>query len=92
MRINLAVLLLIGVITPALAQDTRQEALQAFFASLAEAAETGDKTAYTSLFLPEAAVFLPHLPPLLGREQIGAYFDDFRKRSCRCRIVASRSR
>ena len=49
--------------------------------SLAQAAEAGDKAAYTGLFRQSAAMFLPHRPPLLGRQQIGDWFDDFPERA-----------
>ena len=71
--------LLFAMLSPATAQDdTREQDLKSFFNSLLEAAEAGDKQGYTNLFLPEAAMFLPHRPPLLGREQISDWFDDFR--------------
>ena len=57
----------------------RQEALEAFFVSLGEAAKAGDRAAYTDLFLPDATVFLPSRPPLLGRDQIGDWFDTYRQ-------------
>jgi ketosteroid isomerase-like protein len=68
-----------GMVTPSFGQDLREQQLEVFFNDLAEAAEAGDKTAYTRLFMPNAAMFLPHRPPLLGQEQIGHWFDDFRQ-------------
>jgi ketosteroid isomerase-like protein len=65
------------MVTPSFAQDSRKQQLEAFFDNLGEAAETGNKDAYLGLFLPSAAMFLPHRPPLLGREKIGDFFDDF---------------
>ena len=59
-------------------QDDRSTALAAFFSDIAAAAEAGDRGAYTEAFMPDAAVFLPHRPPLLGRDAIGDWFESFR--------------
>ena len=53
------------------------EQLQAFFASLAHAAQAGDRDAYTALFRHDASIFAPHVPPLIGRAAIGEWFDRF---------------
>jgi uncharacterized protein (TIGR02246 family) len=63
-------------------ETTREESskaiqLAAFFESLGSAAEDGDTNAYTGLFLPNASMFLPNRPPLVGREEIGAFFNSF---------------
>lgn len=60
-------------------QDSRQQQLEAFFITLGESAQNGDKSAYTGLFLSDAAMFLPNRAPLLGRGQIGNWFDDFQE-------------
>ncbi len=79
MRLIPTLVLLFAMLSPATAQDdTREQDLKSFFDSLLEAAEAGDRQGYTTRFLPEAAIFLPHRPPLLGREKIGDWFDDFR--------------
>ena len=59
-------------------QDDRSTARAAFFSDIAAAAEAGDRGAYTEAFMPDAAMFLPHRPPLLGRDAIGDWFDTFR--------------
>ena len=60
--------------------DTREAALERFFEDLGAAAVAGDRQAYSSLFRPEGALFLPHRPPIIGREAIGDFFDNFRTR------------
>lgn len=59
--------------------DTREQQLQAFFTALGDAAQAGNRAAYEGLFTPTAALFAPHRPPLLGRAQIGNWFDQFRE-------------
>jgi uncharacterized protein (TIGR02246 family) len=56
----------------------RAEALKDIFFRLNEAATAGDREAYQNLFLPDGIMFLPDRPPLLGREAIGNYFQEFR--------------
>ncbi len=56
------------------------EQLQAFFANLAAAAQAGDREAYTALFRHDASIFIPHLPPLIGRAAIGEWFTDVTSR------------
>ena len=75
----LLLLLAIAAPTPCVAQDSREQQLETFFTSLDDAAQDGDKAAYTELFWPSAVMFVPHRAPLLGREQIGDWFDDFRR-------------
>ena len=58
--------------------DDRRLSLERFFVDLAAAAVAGDRQAYTSLFRPEGALFLPHRSPIIGREAIGEFFDKFR--------------
>ena len=58
--------------------DDRRSSLERFFVDLAAAAVAGDRQAYSSLFRPEGALFLPHRPPIIGREAIGDFFDKFR--------------
>ena len=79
MKYSLTLLLILGmgIVFPILAQESKEQKLEVFFSSLSKAAESGDKTAYTELFLPNAGMFLPHRPPLLGRDQIGDWFDTF---------------
>ena len=57
--------------------EIRAEALKDTFSRLGEAVTSGDGLAYQNLFLPEGIVFLPDRPPLLGREAIGEYFQEF---------------
>ena len=62
-------------------EESRKRAqLAAFFQRLGSAAEEGDANVYTSLFLPNASMFLPNRPPLVGREEIGGFFDSFRSK------------
>ncbi len=58
--------------------DDRNSSLERFFEDLGAAAVEGDRQAYSSLFRPEGALFLPHRPPIIGREAIGDFFDNFR--------------
>jgi uncharacterized protein (TIGR02246 family) len=78
LRVMVAFLLISAILPVAAQQDDRSAALEAFFSDLAAAAEAGDRPAYTSLFVPDAAMFLPHRPPLIGRAAIGDWFDSFR--------------
>ena len=55
----------------------RQQELATFFENLGQATEAGDTSAHADLFLPDAALFVPHRQPVLGREQIGNWFDNF---------------
>lgn len=59
-------------------EDDRSSSLVRFFEDLAAAAVAGDRQAYSSLFRPEGALFLPHRPPIIGRDAIGDFFDNFR--------------
>ena len=59
----------------AFASDEREGHLEVFFQDLASAAESGDTEAYANLFSPEASLFIPNRPPLLGRKRIGQFFD-----------------
>ena len=52
-----------------------REQIDVFFSDLAEAAQSGDTEGYTSLFLPDATVLIPHRPPIIGRKEIGEWFD-----------------
>ena len=56
---------------------SREQQLKAFYTNLVEAAQTGNRPAYEGCFSPTAAMFAPHRPPLLGRPQIGEWFDRF---------------
>lgn len=58
--------------------DDRTSSLERFFEDLGAAAVEGDRQAYSSLFRPEGVLFLPHRPPIIGREAIGDFFDNFR--------------
>ena len=58
--------------------DDRNASLERFFEDLGAAAVEGDRQAYSSLFRPQGALFLPHRPPIIGREAIGDFFDNFR--------------
>ncbi len=58
--------------------EIRAEALKDIFFRLDEAATSGDRVAYQNLFLPDGIMFLPDRPPLLGREAIGEFFQEFR--------------
>ncbi len=60
-------------------QNSREQQLEVFFNNLAEAAQNGDKAAYTGLFLDDAAMYLPNRVPLLGSVQIGNWFDEFQE-------------
>lgn len=66
--------------TSTMADETaaRSEALKDTFIRLNEAATAGDRVAYQNLFLPEGVMFLPDRQPLLGRDAIGNWFQDFR--------------
>jgi ketosteroid isomerase-like protein len=58
--------------------EIRAEALKDTFVRLNEAATSGDRDAYQNLFLSDGIMFLPDRPPLLGRDAIGKWFQDFR--------------
>ena len=77
MRLAVTLVFYLAMLSPTMAQNAREQALEEFFTSLAEAATSGDRTAYAESFTTDAGMFLPHRPPLLGREQIGEWFDDF---------------
>jgi uncharacterized protein (TIGR02246 family) len=64
--------------TPSAAQEVKEQQLEAFFSDLAAAAQEGDRDGYTNLFLPDAEMFLPNRQPLIGRDQIGDFFEKFR--------------
>jgi uncharacterized protein (TIGR02246 family) len=61
-------------------ESSKEAQIAAFFQSLGSAAEAGDAHVYTSLFLPDASMFLPNRPPLVGREEIGGFFEIFRSK------------
>ena len=61
-------------------ESSKEIQLAAFFESLGSAAEDGDANAYTGLFLANASMFLPNRPPLVGREEIGGFFNSFRSK------------
>jgi uncharacterized protein (TIGR02246 family) len=72
--------LLLAAVAPvgfAADQDSQRSALEAFFSNLGAAAQSGDREAYMSYFAPEAAMFLPHRPPLIGRTEIGNWAASF---------------
>ena len=56
-------------------QKEKEQKLEEFFIRLNEAAQAGDKSAYTGLFTSEASMFLPNRPPLIGNEAIGEWFE-----------------
>ena len=75
MRLNLALLLLFAFITPTIAQekpaetqDIRTKALESFWETFTKAYTENDKAAWMSLYLPNAAILLPHEPPVIGKE------------------------
>lgn len=74
---TLTTLLAVSLAGPALAQGTREQQLNAFFANLRKVAEAGDKAGYLATFESDAVMFLPHRAPLLGRAQIGDWFARF---------------
>lgn len=78
MRPTLAFVVAVALAPQAVAQTDKEQDLKAFFRNLLQAAQAGDKQAYTHLFTSDAAMFLPHRAPLLGRGQIGEWFDKFR--------------
>ena len=61
-----------------MSRNDRHSSLERFFEDLSAAAVTGDRDAYTSLFRSKGALLLPHRPPIIGREAIGDFFDNFR--------------
>ena len=61
-------------------ESSAEAQIATFFQSLGSAAEEGDANVYTSLFLPNASMFLPNRPPLVGREEIGGFFNIFRSK------------
>lgn len=61
------------------AQESRDNDLSRFFGALNDAATSGNVDAYAALFVPDAVMFLPNQPPLLGREHIRRWFDDFQR-------------
>jgi uncharacterized protein (TIGR02246 family) len=64
--------------TPSAELQVKEQRLDAFFSALADAAQEGDKAGYTKLFSPDAAMYLPNRQPLIGRDQIGDWFEKFR--------------
>ena len=79
LRLTVALLLISSACSVFAQQDDRSTALETFFSSLAAAGVAGDKQAYTDSFVPDAAMFLPHRAPLLGRAAIGDWFDSLRR-------------
>jgi uncharacterized protein (TIGR02246 family) len=77
-RLTIAALLLTFATVGYSQGDNRSASLERFFEDLGAAAVAGDRQAYSSLFRPEGALFLPHRPPIIGREAIGDFFDNFR--------------
>ena len=77
-RLTVALLLLAFASLGHTQGDTRETSLEQFFEDLGAAAVAGDRQAYSSLFRPEGALFVPHRPPIIGREAIGDFFDKFR--------------
>ena len=61
-------------------RDERNSSLKRFFEDLSAAAVKGDRQAYSSLFRSEGSLLLPHRPPIIGREAIGDFFDNFRSK------------
>jgi len=59
------------------AHDTKKKALESFFGDLARAALAGDKAAYVGLYATDAAMILPNRSPLVGRQQVGDWFQKF---------------
>ena len=65
--------------TPSLAQETKEQQLSAFFTSLTASTKSVDSASYERHFMPQAVMYLPNRPPLIGRAAIGAWFIDFRQ-------------
>jgi uncharacterized protein (TIGR02246 family) len=85
MKQLLPIILLVSLLSACSTEDgdtkeaeIRAEALKDTFFRLNEAATSGDREGYQNLFLPDGIMFLPDRPPLLGREAIGNYFQEFR--------------
>ena len=89
MRLIPTLALLFAMVSPATAQDdkihsigsdiedVKAERLKQTFVRLNKAATSADRIAYQNLFLPEGVMFLPDRPPLLGREAIGRWAEEF---------------
>ncbi len=59
--------------------DVTFEELDGFFSALLTAAESGDRDTYTGLFVPNGVIFIPHRPPVVGRDEIGRWFEGFQE-------------
>ena len=79
MRTQQVLLMLVLLGAPAVLRGECDQSLESFFTDLANAAERGDKAGYTRSFLPDAKIFLPRRQPIVGQDQIGSWFDEFRR-------------
>jgi uncharacterized protein (TIGR02246 family) len=58
-------------------QEEKKRKLEQFFIKVDEANNKGDKSAYVNLFTPDATMFLPNRPPLIGRDAISDWSEKF---------------
>ena len=62
---------------------TQQETLKgidAFFASLADAASSGNLSAYVAHYMDDGTLLLPRRPPVVGHKAIGEFFEKFQNK------------
>ena len=60
-------------------QQEKEQKLEQFFIKVDEATNKGDKSAYVNLFTPDASMFLPNRPPLIGRDAISDWSEKFKQ-------------
>jgi len=58
-------------------QQEKEQKLKEAFLRLDEANNKGDKSAYVNLFTPDATMFLPNRPALIGRDAISDWSEKF---------------
>ena len=56
------------------------ETLNAFFSSLGEASSSGNLSGYVDHYLPQGTLLLPQRPPVIGRQAIENFFENFRNK------------
>ena len=59
---------------------TQDEALEAFFSSLGNAASSGDLSAYVEHYIDDGTLLLPRRPPIVGHRAIGEFFEKFQSK------------
>ena len=62
------------------AKGETMKGLEAFFESLADAASSGNPSAYVAHYLDDSTLLLPRRAPIVGHPAIGAFFEKFQRK------------